>query len=360
MAIAFLFLIVALLLSWIWHGTTTYPLIQLLKTSCSDDALHWDSSRPLKVMSYNVQYMASKNYVFFYNVEGGTDSKPSEEHTRQTLDRVAQIVSDENPDVLFVQEINGKNDSRSHFVDQISKLQNLLGEKRYVCQAGAGYWQVKHVLHPKINGSVDMKLAILSKYEITEAVRYQLPQRAYSPLIQRFHIQRALLEARIQSSDGSEISVMTSHFDYKGENTGIMQRQVEFLNTKLQELNVQNIPWVIGGDFNLLPPDGEKQLTQLINAGTGLYDAPSALTLLYENYNAIPAIDDLSSELSSNWYTHYPNDPRVNGPDRTIDYIFYSDHWNVLSSYVRRKDTLDVSDHLPIVTTLEFSSFSNN
>ncbi|EPN35082.1 endonuclease/exonuclease/phosphatase, partial [Pseudomonas syringae pv. actinidiae ICMP 19096] len=47
--------------------------------------------------------------------------------------------------------------------------------------------------------------------------------------------------------------------------------------------------------------------------------------------------------------THFPNDSRINGPDRTVDYLFYSPSLKRVSARVRRDDTLLISDHLPVI-----------
>jgi len=52
------------------------------------------------------------------------------------------------------------------------------------------------------------------------------------------------------------------------------------------------------------------------------------------------------------WLTHFPNDPRVEAPDRTLDYLFYSPKLKRIEGYVRQKDTLTISDHLPVVGRL--------
>ncbi|EGH27847.1 endonuclease/exonuclease/phosphatase family protein, partial [Pseudomonas syringae pv. japonica str. M301072] len=37
------------------------------------------------------------------------------------------------------------------------------------------------------------------------------------------------------------------------------------------------------------------------------------------------------------------------GPDRTVDYLFYSPSLKRVSARVRRDDTLLISDHLPVI-----------
>ena len=55
------------------------------------------------------------------------------------------------------------------------------------------------------------------------------------------------------------------------------------------------------------------------------------------------------AQLISSWLTHYPNDPGLNGPDRTVDYLFYSPKIKRVEARVRQDDTLRISDHLPVI-----------
>jgi endonuclease/exonuclease/phosphatase family metal-dependent hydrolase len=63
----------------------------------------------------------------------------------------------------------------------------------------------------------------------------------------------------------------------------------------------------------------------------------------------IPDNAESSGIARSKWLTHFPNDSRINGPDRTVDYLFYSPSLKRVSARVRRDDTLLISDHLPVI-----------
>ncbi len=338
-------LVALLVIGWAWQSVPWYPPVSEAEVSCQQPVPPWDGQRPLKVLSYNVQYMASKNYVFFYDVEGGPDTQPSLEHTRWTLDRVADIIRDEQPDVLMLQEINDQYDSRTHHVDQLAQLQRRLAEQAFPCQASAYYWKAGLVLHPSVLGSVSMKLITLSRYPLTSARRHQLPLMDKDPLTQRFYFQRAILEAHMATADGAEVALLNTHYDAWGEGSDLMNRQVGVSLKLLESLDQRQIPWLFGGDLNLLPDDNGRQWRRL----SQYFDEQTALKPLYDRYGAIPAKPDLLGADAAHWLTHYPNDPAVTGPDRTIDYLFYSDQWQLLRAYVRQHDTLDVSDHLPVV-----------
>lgn len=360
-------LAVALVIGWAWQTVKWYPPVAEVTPSCDRPVDPWpdmvtpaaldnSSSSPetfvpnmLKVMSFNVQFMAGKNYVFFYDMEGGPDTRPTLADVEITLDRVAEIIAAENPDVVMLQEINDEHDSRTHFVNQITALQQRLGELAYPCQASAHYWQAGLVLHPQVLGAVSMKLVTLSRYPLLEARRYQLPLMDNDPLTRRFYFQRALLESWMATASGTPVALLNTHFDAWGEGSGLMQRQVAATQAVLDSLDSRQIPWILGGDFNLLPDDGNRQWQRLSETFGPGYDAETALSVLSARYQGIPSLTDLSGAKPQHWYTYYPNNPAVTGPDRTIDYVFYSDQWRLDRGYVRFWNTLDASDHLPVV-----------
>ena len=250
---------------------------------------------------------------------------------------------------MLLQEINGKEDSRTYYTDQANELLKRLPDDLYPCQSEAPYWKAEFIFHPAVLGPVDMKLLTLSKYRITKSVRHQLPRMLRNFLVTPFHFQRALLESHIATDSNDTVALINTHFDAWGAGTGIMDRQIARTEELLQSLDSANIPWVLGGDLNLLPPDNNRQRQKILAARTGDYDEKSQIELLYERYRGIPALQHLNSNDAPAWYTQFPNDPTVSAPDRTIDYLFYSDQWSLDDAYIRREDTLDLSDHLPVV-----------
>ena len=300
-------------------------------------------------MSLNVQFMAGKEYVFYYDQGQGKDRRPSAESVYHTLDKVAERIRAINPDLVLLQEINDSGDSRTHYIDQLSELQQRLGNLAYPCQTSAYYWKAGFVPHPQIMGSVSMKLATLSRYAVTTARRHQLPLMENDLITQHFYFQRAVLEARLKSALGADLAVLNTHFDAWGAGSGLMQRQVAKVITIIEQLERESVPWILAGDFNMLPPDGNRQWRRLQNQ----YDEDSPLQLIYDRYGAVPALESLQQNDAHKWYTHFPNDPQVAGPDRTIDYLFYDpERLQLLSAFVDQQKSLDISDHLPVVVEL--------
>ena len=347
----------------LWARSYAPADVETLDVACAEHAPAFSPRSQLKVMSYNVQYMASKNYVFFYDIDVNNPeridavaranktlaSQPSREDVFQTLDQVAEVITNEDPDVVLLQEMNGADDSRTHYIDLLGELLSRLPADRYACHARAPYWKAEFIFHPDILGPVDMQLVTLSRYRISTALRHQLPRPERNFLVRPFHFQRALLESRIATVDGSPLAVINTHFEAWAAGTGVMERQVASTGALLQSLDRESIPWVLGGDLNLLPPDGNRQRQQILAAGTGVYDKNPQIQALYRLYRAVPDLEGLLSDDASSWYTHFPNDPTVAAPDRTIDYLFYSGQWALDDAKVLQHGTLGISDHLPVV-----------
>ncbi len=330
---------------------------------CAEDAPEWDASRPLKVMSYNVQYMASKNYVFFYDIDVSDSERvaavertgrsiasyPAEEHVFWTLDQVAKLIQKEDPDVVLLQEVNGADDSRTYYTDHAAELLSRLPSESYPCQTGTPYWKAEFIFHPDVLGPVNMQLLTLSKYRIEKSLRHQLPRKANNFLVRPFDFQRALLETHIAANDKTTVALINTHYEAWAAGTGLMEKQIARTEALLRSLDEQDTPWVLGGDLNLLPPDDNRQRKRILAAGIGNYDEMPQIRTLYENYRAIPSLQHLTSDNPQPWYTHFPNDPTASGPDRTIDYLFYSKQWSLQDAYVIQGEALEISDHLPVV-----------
>jgi len=301
----------------------------------------------IKVMSWNVQYMAGKNYVFFYDlIDGsGPDKRPSAADIAVTLKEVARIIRRENPDIVLLQEVDD-HARRTDYEDQLARLLELLPAD-YKFHASAFYWKSSFVPHPKIMGAVGLKLSTISKYNIAKAIRHQLPLRPVSALRQWFDLKRAVIETRLPVRGGNDFIVMNTHLSAFAQGEDTMQRQVDALKILMDQYSAEGAAWIIGGDFNLLPTDAAYQgLPDHLQA---YYRKETELKRLTSSYSSMPSLAEASGPLSRNWFTFFPNDPRVNGPDRTIDYIFYSQNLRLGPHRVIQETTLHISDHLPLV-----------
>ena len=336
------------------RATTMHPAPQEpVAVTCRQDASPLKPGQPLKVLSWNVQYMASKNYVFYYDTfEGdGPDERPSAAHIAWTLDQVARVLLDEDPDVILVQEID-QGAKRTDMADQVALLHAKIGQ-RYPCHASTFYWKAAHVPHPRIRGAVGMKLATWSKTLMRDpGQRLALPMYKQGWLTDHFYLKRAIQrhELPIQGKD-VPLVVMNTHLDAFAQGSDTMERQVKAVQGVLAALQAQGSPWLIGGDFNLLAtPSAYERLGPLERR---YFNPQTELRWIDPSYQLMPSREQLDGPEHARWFTHFPNDPRVKAPDRTIDYVIASPSLRVLTHQVRQHDTLDISDHLPVVVTLQ-------
>ena len=335
--------VLVVLIAAVWLTTFHPGDVEAADVTCPEDA-PVVGDQPLRVMNWNVQYLAGKDYVFWYDLldESGPDDRPSAAAISTTLDDVVRVIEAENPDVILLQELDD-GAARTDREDQRLRLQAAL-DGAYPCSAEAFYWKASFVPHPRVMGSVGMELVTLSKYRIDDATRYQLAEMPADPLTRQFNLKRAVLEARLPTASGDEVVFFNTHLDAFAQGNDTMQRQVSEVN---RILAAEASPWVIGGDFNLLPPG--RQFDDLPAGQQAYYEPDSELAVLYDRYAAVPALEDANGVARAAWYTHFPNDPAVTGPDRTIDYVFAGAGAALTNPTVRSTDTTGISDHLPLL-----------
>src|SRR5476649_505240 len=341
-------LIIAGLLAALIYSLTWRPADkQILPVSCvAPRAPTLLPGQALKVMTWNVQYLAGKNYVFWYDTADGNgpDDRPTVEDMASSLDEVARVIRDEQPDILLLQELD-ENAKPSHYQDQIALLQERLVDL-YPCSAQAFDWKADFIPNLHIFGSVGRKLVTLSRYQIEHAERLQLPVPPANFISRQVQPKPALLLTYLPLSDGGQLAVLNTRLDGDKPGRSAVQEQVKATVKLLDKFEGRGTPWLIGGDFNLLPLG---QYRRLPAEQRTPYSADSALHVLWDKYPMIPTNNEASGADRAQWLTHYPNDPGLNGPDRTVDYLFYSPRIKRVEATVRQDDTLRISDHLPVI-----------
>lgn len=301
----------------------------------------------VKVLSWNVQYLAGKNYVFYYDTENfdGPDERPSSEDITATLSEVVRVIKDEDPDIILIQELDDGSKRTDH-EDQLERILPLLPSE-YMCHTSAFYWKAGFVPHPRILGAAGMKLSTISKYTIRTSLRHQLPIMPADPVSKQFNLKRAVLETHLPMDGGSELAVLNTHLDAFAQGNNTMEQQVARVDIILDRLNRDGIPWLIGGDFNLLPlgisyrrlDDGQKYS----------YRPETEIAPLFAKYKVMPNYEEANGPGREAWFSFLGNDSKTGRPDRTIDYIFYSEKLAPVDRRVRQHDTLKISDHLPLI-----------
>lgn len=317
---------------------------EVLPVSCTAPAPVLAPGQAMKVMTWNVQYLAGKRYVFWNDLANGDDESPTPEDMAFSLDEVARVIRDEQPDIVLLQELDD-GAKASDYQNQLKLLQERVADI-YPCSAHAFDWKADFVPEPHIFGSVGRQIATLSRYEIEHAERLQLPVAQANIISRQFKPKNALLITYLPLSDGGQIAVLNTHLDRATQADDTLLAQVSAVAKVLDKYESRGTPWLIGGDFNLLPLG---QYQRLPAEQRTPYSADSALHVLWDKYPMIPTNNEATGIDRERWLTHYPNDPGLNGPDRTVDYLFYSPRIKRVEAMVRQDDTLRISDHLPVI-----------
>ncbi len=303
----------------------------------------------IKIMSWNVQFLAGKGYVFFFDEPGGKGphERPSSQDMAHTLQEVVRIVREVNPDILLLQEVDD-GAKRTDHVDQLELLRKNLID--YTNSASAFYWKSPFVPHPRILGPVGLKLSVLSKWKIHHAKRIELPQVERAPVMRWFDFHRALLDVRILRKNNSELAVLNTHLEAFGKDGSIKRRELAFLQSYLDSLDKQDVRWVLGADMNLLPPDFYASISasEKVWFKNGIDLGP-----LYARKGVVlPRLEDLQGVDSVLFRTHDPNRLQSKGLDKTIDFLCLDKHIQLHSFHVRQGDAVGVSDHMPLIAEI--------
>ena len=339
-----LLIVIALAGSMVYSLTWRPDAREVLPVSCSTQAPTLAPGQALKVMTWNVQYLAGKRYVFWNDLAAGTDEAPTADDMAFSLDEVARVIRDEQPDIVLLQELDD-GAKASDYQNQLKLLQERVADL-YPCSAHAFDWKADFIPDPHIFGSVGRQLATLSRYEIEHAERLQLPVSEVNLISRQFKPKNALLLTYLPLSDGGQMAVLNTHLDRATQPDETLQAQVSAVAKVLDKFESRGTPWLIGGDFNLLPLG---QYQRLPSEQRTPYSSDSALHVLWDKYPMIPTNNEASGIDRARWLTHYPNDTNVSGPDRTVDFLFYSPRIKRVEARVRQDDTLRISDHLPVI-----------
>jgi endonuclease/exonuclease/phosphatase family metal-dependent hydrolase len=302
----------------------------------------------IKLLSWNVQFLAGRpNNNFFF--DGGSDPWPSQQIVTETVTAIANIIRQEDPDIILLQELDDGAE-RTHYEDQLQQLLNLLPE-HYAAHTSSFYWLADYVPHTQLLGGVGMKMSIISRYRLEQAKRYALPAITSNDIITRqYNPKRAIQGVSLPIEGGGNLSVLNTHLSAYAQGTDTMARQIASVENVLITLEAEGSPVLLAGDFNLIPTDAAYQ--DLSDGSRKFYDANGTeIERLMKRYNSVPSQSETLGDNRQDWFTHIANDNKNPEPDKTIDYIFYSDNLFLGEHYVRSVGTLMLSDHLPVVAT---------
>ena len=234
----------------------------------------YDGSKPLKVCVWNVQYGAGIRQHYFY--DGGDAVSAPRPEVEQGIKKIGDAIATIDPDVVLLQEVDRRS-RRTHKIDEFEILRDRLD---FPCAASAAYWRVPYVPHPKHEhvGRIGMHLVTLSKYQLSDATRHQLPLLRESRVRQLFNLRRAVLETPLVNGP----TLFNTHLSAFSYGDGTVERQV----SRLREL-VEGKEFLLAGDLNSLTP--YENAASLAKDEAALYpESNTPAAPLYADSNIVP------------------------------------------------------------------------
>tara|TARA_R110002050_G_scaffold109799_1_gene221409 strand:- start:139855 stop:140907 length:1053 start_codon:yes stop_codon:yes gene_type:complete len=309
----------------------------------------------LKVATWNIKFGAGRIDVFFDCY--GDRVLITEQEVLDNMAALCLKIKQMNPDIIFLQEVD-VDSKRSGYVDQV---QYILDHSDLNYGVYAAQWLADYVPNHGI-GQMNSGNAILSKYPLNSAQRIALPLiTEQSALEKYFYLRRNILTANIMISSQT-IELLATHTSAYS-NDGTKTTQIQIIKDRIAGLNANGQSFIIGGDFNNIPPGTIKycNFDDDVCADDSPFKLASCEVLakdldvmkIFSEYNAAIPQDvymqnqDLYASFTSNKDGFW---------NRKLDYIFTNDSLIDGSGMVHQgvstggMETMPLSDHAPIST----------
>ena len=292
---------------------------------------------PFTLMSWNVQYGASRKHQFFYDGGDAVHVPPAD--VDETVGAIADAIRAAAPQITLIQEMD-RGSKRTGMVDMLGPWQTAAGAP---CAVTTPYHRSPFVPKPFSNplGRVDMHLAVLSQAPLKGALRTQLALLDEPRIVQVFNLKRALLTAEIEVEGLDQpLAVAVTHLSAFSFGDGTLAAQVAALDAWMAARPAGQ-PWILAGDMNLLPTGDDKAR---LTTERDLYaDSASPIDPLLAKYKELMGNE---RQLAPENRTYLPFGAAE--PDRKIDYVFVGGPIEVLDARVMREHAA-ISDHLPVL-----------
>lgn len=289
---------------------------------------------------------AERVKVMTYNLHGGMGGPGAFGSSSQELDRLADVIRREQPDVLLLQESDNFG-TRSNYRDTMRELDRRLGSDSAVGATaettimgrdqevavmtfnGFTVEDARNIVHADPRGGGfpvrfsswlrDAKTAvgsILGK-DWSEGTGYAV---------------RNTIDTMIRTPKGNEVRVLAGHYEWPNA----VDHQARQVGSVAGALDAWNGPTIWGADFNVQRSSRWGESEQQIMGRAGLHDAFESVP----DDRRLPIPDRVS------------NPGHVNAAGGGIDRIYASDQARAIDARVVN-EAGDASDHLPVVAEFD-------
>ena len=321
----------------------------------------------LKVMAWNIKYGAGR--IDFWFDYWGDRTQMTKGEVDLNMSNIYALLNEYNPDILMAEEIE-INSKRSAYYDMV---QGILDNTRLNYGAYFQTWNSRYVPSEGV-GRMDLGNALFSKYPIAfaEQIR-QVDRTDQDPVTAKFYLHRSIGRAVIDVGNNRNITAYVVHTEAYDQD-GTKGKQIQQIYDEVKE---ERNPFVLGGDFNELPPTAvrlqgfpdELAATQGTEFEQPPY-TPQIMQKFYDDFLPYITLDRYGKTEAeqTTYYTHTiagPGHVDAEGKpqfwNRTLDYLFLpkTEAWKDGSTDVLQTDgrlgiksnPLWLSDHAPVVGT---------
>lgn len=200
----------------------------------------------LTIMSWNIGYGALGDNADFFMDGGEMVTTATPERLKENLAGIAGLIKKVEPDVALLQEVDSDS-SRSYHVDETAYMANLYKDDD---EAESLYHSCPFVPYPlPPMKEVHLNLQTLSKFDLTDATRYQLPIPFSWPM-RTANLKRCLLVTRTPLKDSDkELVLVDLHLEAYDSGEG-KEAQTKMLRDILQKEYDKGNYVIAAGDFN--------------------------------------------------------------------------------------------------------------
>ncbi len=231
------------------------PQDEEVMTVSNNSELEVELDKEISLLTFNIGY-AGLGVDEDFKVDGGKKGRAdSEDVVRGYLDGIKDILSEVEADIFLLQEVD-KPSRRSYFINQVDEFGELFSDYDEVFSYN---FLADFVPFPfsftDYMGKVASGIQTLTKFKITESIRYQTPGGFKWP-VRTVNLKRAIQVNYLPIKD-SEKELVIINLHLSAYDDGEMKKaETIFLAEEILKKEYEKGNYVIvGGDFNQTHPD---------------------------------------------------------------------------------------------------------
>ena len=310
----------------------------------------------LNIVTWNIKFGGAR-VDFFFDCYGD-EVLMNETEVLANMAGLSEKIRQMDPDIIFLQEVD-VDSKRSGYVDQV---QYILDHSDLNYGVYAAQWLADFVPNHGI-GQMNSGNAILSKYPLTNSERIALPLICEQSGIKKyFYLRRNILTANV-TINANKIEVLCTHTSAYS-NDGTKTQQIRIIKSKLSSIDAKGNDFIIGGDFNNIPPQTIKycEFDDAVCPDDSDFKF-SPCSVLVNDLPVMEIFDEYDAAITQEMYLknqslYFSYTSNKDGFwNRKLDYIFTNGNFKSGDGMVHQDIstggmiTMPLSDHAPISST---------